>query len=559
MLNHIIISNFAIVDRLELDLPLGMIALTGETGAGKSILLDALGLAMGDRADSQIVRHGSDRAEINISFDVSALPEAMDWLKERELDDGEECIIRRTITADGRSRGYINGQPQPLTELRDLGEMLVDIHGQHAHQSLLKRDSQRQTLDAYAAHQPLVTEVQTAYRQWQKLRDELDRMQQQRADRDARIDMLRFQVDELDQLSPQVGEMEQLEHEHQRLAHASKLLEGSERAYQTLYENEQGAIVGLLQQASNEVAQLSRFDETLAPIAQLLESASIQAQEAASELRHYQSSVELDPAQLARVESRIGELLRLARKHQITPDELPKHLEQLRGELDALENADMRAEHLQTEITQAASQYLEYATRLSNSRRAAASRLSEAVSTDMQQLGMKGARFEIQLTILPEGEFAATGLERIDYMICTNAGQTAQPLNKIASGGELSRISLAIAVNTASQHGIPTLVFDEVDVGIGGGTAEVVGHLLRKLGATRQVLCVTHQPQVAALGHHHFFVSKQTKGDSTVSDIRPLDSGQRVEELARMLGGIEITQSTLRHAQEMLTRSQGQV
>lgn len=556
MLNSIHISNFAIVDHLELDLPIGMIVLTGETGAGKSILLDALGLALGDRADSQVVRHGCDRAEINITFDIATMPEVQDWLQQRELDDGTDCLIRRTINADGRSRGYINGQPQPLTELRELGEMLVDIHGQHAHQSLLKRDSQRQTLDAYAAHPVLVAQTQSTYKHWQQLRDELDRMQQQRADRDARLDLLRFQVDELDQLAPQPNEMEHLELEHQRLAHASKLLEGSERAYQMLYDNEQGAVLSLLQNTSNELSQLSRFDEALAPIAQLLEGAAIQVQEAASELRHYTGSVELDPAQLAQVESRMGELLRLARKHHTTANELPAHLDKLRSELDALENADLRAEHLNAEIKRAAQTYRSCAEQLSASRRAAATKLSEAVSQDMQQLGMKGARFEIQLIALAEGEFSTHGLERIEYMVCTNPGQPAQPLSKIASGGELSRISLAIAVNTASQHGIPTLVFDEVDVGIGGGTAEIVGHLLRQLGSTRQVLCVTHQPQVAALGHHHLHVSKQAKEGATVTQIQPLLQQQRVEELARMLGGIEITQSTLLHAGEMLERSQ---
>lgn len=556
MLSHIHIRNFTIVELLELDLAPGMSSLTGETGAGKSILLDALGLALGDRAESGVVRHGCDRAEINASFDLSDEPAIQQWLSERELDMEGECIIRRTLSKDGRSKGYINSQPQPLGTLRELGEMLVDIHGQHAHQALLRREQQRETLDQYAANNSRLKQLNQAYRHWSQLNQQLSALQGDKQERDAKLELLHYQVQELTQLNPQTDELEPLDREHQRLAHANRLLESSQLALQQLHEDDQGALISQLQRITRELGELKTIDTTLTPICELLESAAIQLDEAATELRHYQDSVEIDPQQLQQVEARLSELYEMARKHNCRPEQLYDHQQQLQQQLEEIKNAEIKYGTLEGEISQAATQYQALADKLTHARQKAAKKLEKAVTDNLQRLSMNGSRFEIAMIPLNEGEFSPHGQEKIEFLISTNPGQPAQPMSKIASGGELSRISLAIQVVASSVHGITTIIFDEVDVGIGGGTAEIVGQMLRALGEHRQVLCVTHQPQVASQGHQQLQVRKQTDKTSTTTTITELTEDARIDELARMLGGITITDQTQAHAREMLALAQ---
>ncbi|MFO7592816.1 MAG: DNA repair protein RecN [Pseudomonadota bacterium] len=554
MLKHLHIRNFAIVESLELDFHEGMSVLSGETGAGKSILLGALGLTLGDRAESGIIRQGANRAEISAGFDIQHLPHLSAWLEEHELEMDGECILRRTINADGRSRGYINGQPTPVQTLRELGEQLVDIHGQHAHQSLLKRDVQRELLDAFAGQQQLAKETAATFRSWQQLQQEYEELSRANSERDARQELLRYQVEELEALKLEPGELEKLDQEHDRLANASRLLEGTQAAVNRLYESEEQSVTGLLEQTLSELQELRNYDNALAGSCEMLESAVIQAKEAAVELRHYADGLELDPEQLQEVEQRLSAIHDLARKHRVDPKELPALLEQLQEELAGLDSADSRLQGMQAEIEKARNDYHTRAEKLSKGRRTAAKKLASAVSDNMQELGMGGGRFDVVLQPLEKGP-SANGLESVELQVSANPGQPLRPLNKVASGGELSRISLAIQVITAGQEGIPTLIFDEVDVGVGGGVAEMVGRELRQLGESRQVLCVTHQPQVAAQGHHHFRISKQTTNGETRTDVAPIEGEVRVEEVARMSGGVNITGQTLEHARELIAQA----
>ncbi|NNF95538.1 MAG: DNA repair protein RecN [Halobacteria archaeon] len=556
MLTHIHIWNFAIVESLDLELEAGLTVLTGETGAGKSILLDALNLALGDRADTGVIRHGADKAEISVTFSTHDAPEAETWLKERELDSAEECIIRRTISTNGPSKAFVNGKPTPIQSLRELGEMLVDLHGQHEHQSLLRRDAQRQLLDDYAGHTPLLTELGSAYQQWRELEAELVTLTQASSDRDARLELLAYQVKELEALDLAEGELPGLEAEHKRLANANQLLETGNRTLHLLEDSEEAALGALLGQSCSDIQQLAQTDAALNSVAELLDSATIQVREASSDLRHYLDGLELDPERLSWVDQRLATIQDLARKHHLPAEELHTLLPRLQTELAKLEQAEVRSDQIRQEVAAALKQYHTLAKKLSRSRDKAAKALNQAVTDSMQTLGMEGGRFDIQLETLSDDNPAPLGMERAEFVVSANPGQPLKPLTKVASGGELSRISLAIQVITAAQTRIPTLIFDEVDVGIGGRVAEIVGHQLRALAAHRQVVCVTHLPQVAALGHHHLQVSKRSDTDTTISEIQELSIDQRVGELARMLGGIEITEQTLSHAREMIERAQ---
>jgi DNA repair protein RecN (Recombination protein N) len=556
MLTHIHIWNFAIVESLDLELEAGLTVLTGETGAGKSILLDALNLALGDRADTGVIRHGADKAEISVTFSTHDAPEAEAWLKERELDSAEECIIRRTISTSGPSKAFINGKPTPIQSLRELGEMLVDLHGQHEHQSLLRRDAQRQLLDDYAGHTPLLMKLGEAYQQWRDLEAELVALTRASSDRDARLELLSYQVKELEALDLSEGELPELEAEHKRLANANQLLDTGNRVLHLLEDNEDAALGALLGQSCNDIQQLAQSDAALNSVAELLDSATIQVREASSDLRHYLDGLELDPERLSWIDQRLATISDLARKHHLSAEELPALLPRLQTELTNLQQADVRSDQIRQEVETALKQYHTLATKLSKSRDKAAKALNQAVTDSMQTLGMEGGQFAIQLEPLNEDTPAPQGMERAEFVVSANPGQPLKPLTKVASGGELSRISLAIQVITAAQTRIPTLIFDEVDVGIGGRVAEIVGHQLRALAGHRQVVCVTHLPQVAALGHHHLQVSKRSDTDTTISEIQELSNDQRVDELARMLGGIEITEQTLSHAREMIERAQ---
>lgn len=552
MLTQLRIRDFAIVEALDLELAEGMTAVTGETGAGKSILVDAIGLLLGDRADSATIRHGAERTDLSAVFELDALPAARAWLTERALD-GEDCHLRRVVARNGRSRNYINGVPQPAQALRELGELLVDIHGQHEHQSLVRREAQRQLLDDYAGNQPLATELERCYRRWSQLRRELDELRQASSERDARLDILRYHLRELAALDLAEGEIAELEAEQRRLANASTLLETGQRLLSQLTEGDEGAIADRLNQLSRELAALGRLDARIAPIGELLEAALIPLQEAGGELRGYVQALDLDPEHLNQVEQRLTAAHQLARKHRATAEELPGLRARFETELETLEHSETRLDSLQQALGEAREDYRGRANQLSERRAAAAQALSQRISEALRDLGMPGGRFAIGLERLEKP--AAGGLENVEFQVSANPGQPLRPLAKVASGGELSRISLAIQVITAHAARIPTLIFDEVDSGIGGGVAEVVGRQLRTLGQNRQVLCVTHLPQVAAQAHQQFKVEKQSDGDTTHTQVLPLSDEERVNEIARMLGGLELTANTLAHAREIVEKA----
>ena len=551
MLTHIVVRDLAIVSTLELDCSSGMTALTGETGAGKSIMIDALGLALGDKADVSMIRAGCERAEIVAGFDLGAAAGARTWLAEQALDEEGECIVRRLLVRDGRSRAFINGRPATGAQLRDLGDLLVDIHGQHAHQSLLRANAQRDLLDAYAGQAALAESVSAAYRDYRALDQQLVALKAARQERGERVDLLRFQIDELASLGLSAAEIEGLDQEQRRLSHLGRLQETAARLLQVLSESEP-SIADQLRAASSEIEELAAIDTALTETRDLLDTATIHAAEAASSLRHYLDGLEIDPAARDAVEARITQIHDLARKYRVRPTELPDALAACQTELEALEQADLRLGHLRDARNAAFRDFLAKARLLSGERAAAAERLSLTVSEAMQQLGMAGGRFAIEIEPLPADRVGAGGLERVAFLVSANLGQPLQPLAKVASGGELSRISLGIQVATAECGSVPTLVFDEVDVGIGGGVAEIVGRLLRRLGASRQVLCVTHLPQVAAQAHQQIRVRKETRDGQTYTRIEPLDPDSRVNEIARMLGGTKITARTREHACEML-------
>ncbi len=558
MLSHILIQDLAVVSALELELGPGMTALTGETGAGKSILIDALGLALGDRADAGMIRAGRERAEVAASFDLTAVPAARDWLVEQDLaEEGDgDCAIRRLLPASGRSRAYINGRLASGTQLQSLGERLVDIHGQHAHQSLLRPAAQRELLDGYAGQTSQVRELAGLFRDYRAREDRLRALLTQGAERAARLDLLRFQVEELEGLGLTAGDIEELDREQRRLAHLGLLQGTAGRLLDALHDGED-ALRDRLGRAESELDGLLSYDERLGEVRDLIAGAAIQVEEAASGLRQYLDGLELDPALLEQVEARLAQVHDLARKYRVLPHELPETLDRLRGELAGLEGDEVSLDVLSRERDAAWQGYRVRALELSAARQVAAARLSATVTTAMAELGMKGGRFEVQLTRLAEEAASGQGLDRVEFLVSANPGQPLQPLAKVASGGELSRISLCIQVATAECAAIPTLVFDEVDVGIGGAVAEVVGRLLRALGERRQVLCVTHLPQVAAQAHHHLQVRKETRDGQTHTHIRRLDAKARIDEIARMLGGTTITEKTLAHAREMIERAGG--
>ena len=548
MLRHLAIRDFVIVDRLELEFAAGFGALTGETGAGKSILIDALALALGERADAGVVRAGCDKAEVAATFDIGKLPQVGAWLAANDLEAEDELILRRVLDAGGRSRGYINGSPATAQQLREVGEFLVDIHGQHAHQSLLRADAQRALLDSHAGLTASAQQVATAYRNW---RDALQILQSASTGAEAlerEREQLEWQVRELDTLAFSGVEWAELEVEHRRLGHAASLIEGAQFALDVLADGE-AACAGQVDRVTTRLDGLASYDPALQDVAGLLQSAQAELTEAVSTLRRYVDRVDLDPARLAEVERRMEAVLACARKYRVQPAELPALLADWQARLAAL-NASADLAGLSARVDAARAEFLRLAELLSAGRRRVAGEMGAAVSALMQQLALASGRFEVALLPLAEG--AAYGLEQVEFRVGGLAGQEAKPLAKVASGGELSRISLAIQVLTSRSASVPTLIFDEVDVGIGGGVAEIVGRLLRELGGERQVLCVTHLPQVAARAEWQWQVSKETRDGATLSSIQPLGDDQRVREIARMLGGVEVTDITLAHAGELL-------
>jgi DNA repair protein RecN (Recombination protein N) len=550
MLNALSISQYAIVDALEIELSGGLTVVTGETGAGKSIMIDALALALGDRADAGAVRPGADRADISASFDISRLPAAQAWLGERELETGAgDCILRRTVAGDGRSRAFINGKPSTLADLKGLGELLVDIHGQHEHQSLLRRDMHRVLLDEYGGLSAQAKTLAAEFRSYREKRDALAALEQAAADGDARRDLLKFQVEELDRLALAAGEYPELEAEHKRLANTDSLRAACEQAWALTYEQEDGAARDLLQRAQHALE--GSDDPELQRAAELLASAAIHIEEAADALRRYADRLEADPARLAEVEQRMSTCFQLARKHRVQPAELVDLHKRLAGELDLLQNHGTHQAVLEKEVSALRAAFLASAGKLGESRRKAAKKLEKDVTAQLVSLGMSGS-FHVAFSALADSDANANGRDAIEFLVSLNTGQPPKPLAKVASGGELSRISLAIQVICAERSTIPTLIFDEVDVGIGGGIAEVVGKMLRRLGERGQVLCVTHLAQVAACGHQHLRVEKRSDGKQTASAVIALAKGERVTEIARMSGGLTITPEALKHAESML-------
>lgn len=552
MLMNLQVRDFAIVDRIDIEFDPGMTVLTGETGAGKSILVDALGLVLGERGSAQLVRDGAKRAEFAAEFDVSALPIVSSWLEEQSLDLDDDCLLRRVINADGRSRAFINGNSVPLSQLKALGELLLDIHGQHFHQSLARRSIQRDLLDHFGGLLDDRAIVATHYIEWKALADRVEELTGAEADSAARLDLLTFQLQELDSLALEDGEFDALGSERRKLQNSGKLAEGVGRALDGLFDNDAGNANSLIADALRSVEQLVEFDQNLRPVLEMLSSASIQVTEAADTLRRYSEAVDMDPARRDWVEERLDSIQTISRKHRVTADELPELADRMRAEHDELSHAEERGQELEEQAVAARAEYRKQAKSLSKARQKAADRFAAAVTDAMHGLGMPGGVFQVQLTPLDDDAAKSWGLDQIDFLISANPGQAPQSLAKIASGGELSRMSLAIQVIASDGSAIPTMVFDEVDSGVGGGVAEMVGRRLQELGANRQVLCVTHLPQVASLADQHFRISKVTDGKSTRTRVSPLAQDERTEELARMLGGVEITRKTLEHAAEML-------
>lgn len=556
MLVHLSVHNYAIVEHLDLELQRGMSVITGETGAGKSIMLDALGLALGDRADSGVVRPGADKADILASFDLDDIPEARTWLGERDLDHDGPCILRRVITSEGRSRGYINGSPCPLGDLKSLGELLIDIHSQHEHQSLLKPETHRRLLDEYAGSQELARQVHLAAQRWRQTRQELQRLTSTSDEQRARHQLLSYQLEELDNLALGERELEQLEQEHKTLSNSEQLLGACRQVLELCSENDAGNVLSALTASLNRLSAFSNQPGALVEATTLLASAQIQVEEAIGELNRFLDHFDADPQRQQQLEDRLDAIYTLARKHRIQPTELGELQQRLFEELESLNADDQATDRLSEELAAYARHYQEKAAELSHLRQQAAARLATAVQEEMQSLGMPGGRFSIELLAGSSEEPQPCGLEQVEFLVSANPGQPIKPLAKVASGGELSRISLAIQVITAQTSRVPTLVFDEVDVGIGGPTAEVVGQLLRRLGERGQVLTVTHLPQVAAQGHQHLFVHKQRDSEETRTAVANLDTAQRIEEVARMLGGVDLTEESLQHARKMVTSAQ---
>ena len=554
MLTQLTINNFAIVRQLEIELAKGMSVITGETGAGKSIAIDALGLCLGQRIETSMVREGQERAEICATFFIEPTNPAYQWLQEQELQDPDnpsDCILRRVINADGRSKAFINSTPVSASQLKEIGQYLIHINGQHASQLLLKNDYQLQLVDTFAHHHDLLAQMREDYRAWKNLQTQVKTFQQKVAENEAKKQLLQYQVEELDEFALRPNEYLELEEDQRRLSNSEQLTQLSQSALQLLSENETVSIDSMLYRAIQYIDELSELDPRYVSVQTMLNDALIQVQEATSEVQHLASHIEQDPMLLQEIEQRLGQALQLARKHNVKPEELVEWHQKLKAELTALLDFSESEERLILEEKAAFEKMQHTAKQLHESRSQAAEKLAQQVTDSIKGLAMENAEFFIEVNS-DLTKVAANGADNIVFTLRSNLGQQAQPLAKVASGGELSRISLAIQVLTTDQSAIPTLIFDEVDVGISGKTASVVGKLLRQLGDKCQVLCVTHLPQVACHGHHQFNVEKFTVDDKTETKMTALSQEERVPALARLLGGSEITDLALANAQEML-------
>lgn len=552
MLTELHIRHFAIVKSLDIEFRQGMTAITGETGAGKSIALDALSLCLGSRAEASLVRPSCDKAEITACFTIAADSPAARWLVDNDLDADGDCLLRRVINKDGRSKAWINGSPVPLALQKSLAPLLVNIHGQHEHQLLTRDDHQLHLLDQFARHQTLLEQTRGIYRQWAETEKQYRKQQQAKSDREAQRQLLEYQVSELDEFALAEEEFEQLEAEHKRLSNHRILNETSLFALNALYEGEHNNANGLVQSASQRLRETADVDPKLGAINELLQQAMVHIEEAALELRHYQDQITVDSAELDSIEQRMSQALKLAKKHQCPASELYALHQQLKHELAELIASDEAGHELAEQRQQLREDYRQQAFKLWQSRKRAATQLSDKITQAMQQLNMPHGRFEIEVEHHAQAPATAKGTDQIQFLVTANPGQPLQRLSKVASGGELSRISLAIQVMSATQQTVPTMMFDEVDVGVSGPTAAVVGSMLRELGQHCQIICVTHLPQVAAKAHHQFQVAKQTNGKETETHVQMLDNEQRVIELARLLGGDKVTDLAKANAQELL-------
>ncbi|CAK3681142.1 DNA repair protein RecN [Vibrio crassostreae] len=551
MLAHLSVNNFAIVKSLQLELSKGMTTITGETGAGKSIAIDALGLCLGGRSDAGMVRQGEEKTEVSAAFLLENNLHATRWLEDNELLDGGECILRRTISKEGRSRAFINGSPVPLSQLKSLGQLLINIHGQHAHHQLMKSDYQMAMLDQYAGHLNLLKSTRNAYQTWRQADNHLKELRENSQQNQAQKQLLEYQIKELNELSIGEEEYEDLEQEHKRLSNSGELATTCQQAIELIYEGEEVNALGILQSANNSLIQLADLDERLAELPNLLSEAIIQIEETNNELRTYLDSIDVDPGRMAYVEERFSKVMSMSRKHHVLPEELYKHHQDLLQQVEALDCSDEKLEELANEVENQYQSFVAKSEKLHKSRTRYAKELNKLITQSMHELSMEKAQFAIEVNNTNTHP-SPLGMDNVTFIVSTNPGQPMQPIAKVASGGELSRISLAIQVITAQKVDTPSLIFDEVDVGISGPTAAVVGKMLRKLGESTQVMCVTHLPQVAGCGHQQLFVAKNTKSGKTETQMHTLDEQQRISELARLLGGSQITESTLANAKELL-------
>ncbi|CAN5756181.1 DNA repair protein RecN [soil metagenome] len=550
VLTHLYIENLAVIEQLDLDLDPGFTVFTGETGAGKSIVIDAIGLILGERTDPSLIRAGRPRASVTAVFDLSAQARALLAARNLEASD-HECTITRQLSADGRTRAFINGIAAPARTLQEIGEILIDIHGQQAHQSLLRREIQLAILDGFSGATAASSETARAFREWKQVSGELLRLDQaQGYDREAESALLDYQIHEIEMLGFTAQELPELEREHTRLANLSQIVAGCRYALLALREDNDNAHA-LISRSEREIRAAAALDERLEAVVDLLVTAAIHIEEAGTTLNRYLGALDQDPGRLQHVEARIAALAEVARKHRIPIAQLPAQLAELRARLAVIQGSEARLNELKEAQNTLRSAYQCAAAGLRELRTQYAPRLAQRIAATMRTLGMPRGEFVVRLDALEDA--AANGQDRIEFQVTTNPGQPPRPLEKVASGGELSRISLAIQVLDATSKGIPTLIFDEVDAGIGGAVAEIVGRHLRQLAQHRQVLCVTHLPQVASLGHHHYSIKKHSGQETTTVVVGKLQGQRRIQELARMLGGINISEQTLRHAEEMLT------
>jgi DNA repair protein RecN (Recombination protein N) len=551
VLTHLNIKNFAVVQALAIDFQQGLSVITGETGAGKSIAVDALGLVLGDRADNGIIRDGTERAEISASFDISSNPLAAQWLDAQGLEKSE-CILRRVLSRTGPSKAFINGSAATLGQLREIGESLIDIHSQHEHQSLLNKSIHRRLVDAFAGAGTLAETVHQHYQQWHLANEELSQLKEALQSQTEQHQLLRYQLEELDELGLQPRELEQLEAEQQRLASAGNILASGQQILSLTESGDTNNCSSLINQAIRLGDNINDESPELTNCRELLQNAQIQITEAISSLNHYLSQVSIDPQRQEIVEQRLSNIYQIARKHQIQPAEIDLTHNKIKSAFVQIDGIDDRIAELSEAVKECHQSYLSNADQLSKARLTASRTFDQQIATHLQTLGMEGCHFITQLSPLENTTISAHGMESIEFLVSTNPGQSPRPLSKVASGGELSRISLAIQVISAQASAIPVLIFDEVDVGIGGGTAEVVGRMLRQLGNAGQVICVSHQPQVAAQAHQHLSASKNINDGQTDSQMVVLEEQEKIAEIARMLGGVKLTEQTLAHAREML-------